>query len=155
MGRSVLPAKFMSLQAEAHFSLYSLKRVLSHASTATDTSQTSSTSSIPTIASADTVVDSNGHLKLLLEDLCKVIDEHRSMQLAEIVTTEGYSEWTGTVIHRFLVLELRRVGRKPIWLRIDRQRAQDVNAFRFLAARASTPANDTVGVFGLPHLLSV
>ena len=68
------------------------------------------------------------------------------MQLADIVSTEGYSKWTGTVVHRFLVLELCRVGRKPIWLRIDRQRAQDVNALRFLAARATTPANDTVGI---------
>lgn len=67
------------------------------------------------------------------------------MQQAEITLSESYSEWTGTVIHRFLILELQRPRRKNIWLRIDRQRAQDVNVLRFLAARATTPANDVVG----------
>lgn len=149
-GRSVLPTKFISLQAEAHSSSYSLKRILSNASTTTNASQASST---PTISSTDTVISSDGRLKLLLEDLCKIVDEHRSMQLAEIVATEGYSEWTGTVVHRFLILELQRVGRKSIWLRIDRQRAQDVSALRFLAARASTPANDTVGASNWQYTL--
>lgn len=67
------------------------------------------------------------------------------MQQAEIVAAEGYKEWTGRgVLHRFLALELRRPHRKTIWLRIDRRRAPEVSAFRFLASRASTPANDTV-----------
>lgn len=66
------------------------------------------------------------------------------MQQAEILAAEGYKEWTGTVMHRFLVLELHRFNRKPIWLRVDRRRARDVSAFRFLAARGTTPANDTV-----------
>lgn len=91
-----------------------------------------------------TVVPQYGQRKISLERLCGVIGEHRSMRQAEIVTAEGYKEWTGRVLHRFLVLELRRPERKTIWLRIDRRRATEVSVLRFLASRASTPANDTV-----------
>lgn len=66
------------------------------------------------------------------------------MQQAEIVAAEGYKQWTGQVVHRFIVLELSRAKRKPIWLRIDRRKARETSAFRFLAAGGTTPANDTV-----------
>lgn len=75
------------------------------------------------------------------------------MQRAEIISAEGYKEWIGPILHRFLVLELRRSSRKPIWLRIDRRMAQGVGTFRFIRALATTPANDTVSMHQAPTKL--
>lgn len=65
---------------------------------------------------------SAGTLVLDLRDLCVTIHERRSLRHAEIRCVEQYRVFTGTVIHRFLVLELHRAGRKPIWMRLDRFR---------------------------------
>ena len=107
-------------------------------------SATSNISQASTEFSATTVLPAGHHRKLSLQELCQVIDEHHSMQQAEITAAEGYKEWAGTVLHRFLVLELHRPKRKSIWLRIDRRKAQDVGTFRLLVARGTTRANDTV-----------
>lgn len=97
-----------------------------------------------TEASATTVIGVTEHRKLSLDDLCVIIDLHSSMQRTEIVSAEGYKQWTGTVAHRFLVFELRRSGRKPIWLRVRRK--GNIPFVRFLANGAKTPANDTVSL---------
>lgn len=90
------------------------------------------------------MVAGSGIIGLSLPQLCDSISQHRSLQQAEIVCSEGYAVRAGAVIHRFLVLQLRRARRKMIWLRLDRLRSTKVSPLGFLRAGASTPANDTV-----------
>ena len=82
---------------------------------------------------------------LNLTELCDVINRHRSLQNASIVSAEGYRRsigYTG-IVHRFIVLELERDGRQRIWLRIERQRGRE-NPIMFIARLATSPANDQV-----------
>lgn len=98
-----------------------------------------------TILSIDSVVlPGGGTLSLSLAQLCDSISQHRTLQQAEIISSEGYVVRSGAVIHRFLVLQLRRARRNMIWLRLDRLRSTKVSPLGFLRAGASTPANDTV-----------
>lgn len=101
----------------------------------------STTSSLSTVATA---VPRYGVVDLSLPDVCNYIDEHRSLQFAEIVSTECYSEKAGAVTHRFVLLELRRPNRKDVWLRLDRRRGENVSILRFLAVSGITKANDRV-----------
>jgi hypothetical protein len=103
-----------------------------------------SLSPTPTLLSVDTVLPSFDVLPLPLSQLCELVDCHRSLQRAETISSEAYTERIGAVIHRFLVLELRREGKKPIWLRLERTRSKSVGVVEFLLARGSTPANDIV-----------
>lgn len=61
-----------------------------------------------------------GTLTLDVRQLCSVINEHRPLQRTEIRAIESYTETTGRVVLRFLIFELHREGRKPIWIRLDR-----------------------------------
>lgn len=85
-----------------------------------------------------------GVLDLSLADVCNHIDGHSSLRSAKIVSTECYAMKAGAVMHRFVILELRREGRKDVWLRLDRRRGNKVSFFRFLAASGITQANDRV-----------
>jgi hypothetical protein len=78
-----------------------------------------------------------------MDEFCKLIREHRSLQRAEILSTETYCKMIGPIPHRFLLLELHREGRKDLWLRLDRGRDRDVPFMRF-AARFATASRDTV-----------
>lgn len=42
-------------------------------------------------------------------------------------------------------MELRREGRKDIWLRLDRRRENDISTLGFFAASMSSVSNDMVG----------
>jgi len=101
-----------------------------------------SQSSIRTTRTAASLV-SYGVLQLPLEDFCDLIREHRSLQKAEILSTETHCKMNGPVPHRFLLLELRREGSKVLWLRLDRRRDRDVPFLRF-AATLATPSRDMV-----------
>lgn len=100
--------------------------------------------SIPSTQITASTVSRPDPLRLSLGEVCSYIDAHVSFQAAEIVSTECYVEWTGTVFHRFLILELRRPPRKNAWLRLDRRRRQNMTLFQFLASGGVTPANDQV-----------
>ncbi|KAF8309238.1 hypothetical protein DL93DRAFT_2231111 [Clavulina sp. PMI_390] len=89
-----------------------------------------------------TVMPQYGVMKLSLEDLCEYIRLHRTLQVASIVKSECYFEVAGPVLHRFLILELRREGRKVIWLRLDRRRGEKISLIKFLSASGVTKAND-------------
>ncbi|KAF8308163.1 hypothetical protein DL93DRAFT_2159211 [Clavulina sp. PMI_390] len=89
-----------------------------------------------------TVAPQYGVINFSLADLCKYIDIHRSLQIAAIITSECYFEAAGPVLHRFLLLELRREGRKIIWLRLDRRRGENVSLIKFLSTSGVTKAND-------------
>lgn len=103
-----------------------------------------SMTSASTESSTATIVPEYGVHNLRLSDVCSFIDGHKSLQSAAIVTTECYSEPAGAVTHRFLVLELRRPGRKNIWLRLDRRRGEGISLLRFFALSGETKANDRV-----------
>ena len=96
--------------------------------------------------SGHTVVPSLGVMDLSLSDVCKYISDNRSLQNAEIISTECYAEKQGGVTHRFLVLELRRANRKDVWLRLDRRRGAGVSLFKFVAFSGVTQANDRVSL---------
>lgn len=96
------------------------------------------------IISAGTLLPRIGVLNLSLLQLTELIEEHRSLQCADILSCEGYIQRIGAVKHRFVVLELVRRERKPVWLRLDRRRSTKVSALQFLRSAASTPSNDTV-----------
>jgi len=85
-------------------------------------------------------------IDLSLSDVCKYISDYRSLQNAEIMSTECYAENLGGVTHLFLLLELRRSNRKDVWLRLDRRRDQNVSLIKFFAFSGVTKANDRVGL---------
>jgi len=101
-----------------------------------------SMSSIRTTCTTASLV-SYGILQLPLEEFCDLIREHRSLQKAEILSTETHCKMNGPVPHRFLLLELRREGSKDLWLRLDRRRDKDISFLRF-AATLATPSHDMV-----------
>lgn len=80
-----------------------------------------------------------------LQHLCSLIATHTSLQHATIVSSECYWENIAfRIVHRFLIFELAREGKKPIWLRVDRRRSRTASTFEFIYAGGSTPSNDTV-----------
>lgn len=95
------------------------------------------------ITTSDTVMSEN-NLLLSFSQFCGLIEKHRSLQEAEIITTEGYAQQIGGILHRFLVLELRRSGKKTIWLRLDRRAGR--SALRLLLTLGSAPAHDVVSL---------
>ncbi|KAF8289118.1 hypothetical protein DL93DRAFT_1163770 [Clavulina sp. PMI_390] len=103
--------------------------------------------STATIASVATFFPRFGAIELSLADVCSFISEGAALRGAHIISVKGYCEPAGPVLHRFVVLHLRRVQRKDIWLRLDRRRGQGVSAFRFVFASGDTQANDKVSTF--------
>lgn len=91
-----------------------------------------------------TAVPQVGSIDLPLAKLCTYVDEQQSLQCAQIMATECYSQSSGAVTHRFLLLELRREGRKDIWLRLDRRRGEGTSLLKFLSSVGITKANDRV-----------
>lgn len=96
------------------------------------------------MSSASSVVPKYGIIDFSLADVCRYIDDHKSLQTAEVISTECYSEKKGAATQRFLILELRRPGRKDIWLRLDRRKGENAPLFRFLALSGVTKTNDRV-----------
>lgn len=81
----------------------------------------------------------------ILTNLTQLISQHTALYQATIIATECYTQPIRLgVLHRFLMMELTRPGKKSIWLRVDRRRSAKVGALRFVLAGGSTPANDTV-----------
>jgi len=106
---------------------------------------------IDTYDSTDTFLSDGPIRSLKLGELCEVIRKHRSLQHARIVAAEGYARSTGSITHRFLLLKLERTGRRPVWLRIDRQRVKG-NVIRFIARMGISEVNDAVRVLQSPAL---
>lgn len=104
--------------------------------------------------STDTFLSNGPKHTLKFNALCDVIHRHRSLQHARIISAEGYKTTNGVVVHRYLVLELERDGRQPIWLRIDRRIAENENPIRFLVTGGRSSANDEVCFpsFIMPHI---
>ncbi|KAF8308166.1 hypothetical protein DL93DRAFT_2087323 [Clavulina sp. PMI_390] len=96
---------------------------------------------VDTNTSVNTIVPRYGVLDLTLMEVCELVNDHRTLQAATIVSSECYTIPAGLVLHRFVVLKLHRSGRKDIWLRLDRRR-EDASQVRFMVARGTTKAND-------------
>lgn len=79
-----------------------------------------------------------------LQTLIRLTDNHQSLQRAEICLAEGYKITTRGVLHRFIVLEIRRPDQKSIWLRLDRRTDPNVGPLGFILASGVTASNDTV-----------
>ena len=111
-------------------------------------SQNFSLTSLGSSLSTDTFLTHGSNHTLNLTELCDVINQHRSLQNASIVSAEGYCQSIGRtgVVHRFIVLELERDGRQRIWLRIDRRRGGE-SPIMFVARVATSPANDQVNSY--------
>lgn len=56
-----------------------------------------------TLKSTSTDVPDFGVLDCSLGEVCSYIDAYKFLYTAEILYTESYAEWTGTVIHRFVI----------------------------------------------------
>jgi len=110
---------------------------LSEASRSRDSLATASTEK-----STVTVV-ARGVLELTLPDLCDLITERHSLQRAEIVSMEVYTEPAKVWGHRFMILELSRPQRKTLYLRLDRRRSRKAVALGLLRSR-TVSAHDTV-----------
>ena len=104
-------------------------------------------SAVLSSTSVNTFLPQQGGYGGSLNLLCQLVDMYTALQYATIVSTECYTQRIAVqVVHRFLILELKREGKKTIWLRMDRRRSKLVNTQRFLFGRGSTDANDTVCV---------
>ncbi|KAF8316848.1 hypothetical protein DL93DRAFT_2077658 [Clavulina sp. PMI_390] len=94
-----------------HKSIHPLKQTPSH----------TSLERVNTVASTVSVIPPYGVIYLSLQELCRYVSEQETLRLASIVSSECYSEPIGPVTHRFVVMKLRREGRKVVWLRLDRR----------------------------------
>jgi len=80
-----------------------------------------------------------------LPELLDWVDESVDWQEAQIFSTESYTEWTGRVKHRFLVLQLQRLrDLTDACLRLDRLRSRNISILIFLFRFGATEANDRV-----------
>ncbi|KAF8315887.1 hypothetical protein DL93DRAFT_817058 [Clavulina sp. PMI_390] len=95
-----------------------------------------------------------GRIVLSLAELCALMDSNRALQLGKIVSTECYAEEISGVIHRFLVVEVRLLGKRTVWLRLDRRMERNVSYWQFLWASGETAANDMVRKLPMPSLQS-
>lgn len=112
------------------------------------------------VATTTTILPTQGGYGGQLSQLTHLISKHTALYYATILSTECYYQSIRLgIVHRFLLLELSRPGRKTIWLRLDRRRSTVVGTFQFLRSGGSTRANDTVrtnsiqNVRVLPHSL--
>lgn len=105
-----------------------------------------SMASLASRVSSQTFLPIEGGYGVLLKHLCHLIDRYPTLRDADIVSSECYTEPIRLrILHRFLLLELHREGRKPIWVRLDRTRDNFTSTGRFLLLnRARTRANDVV-----------
>jgi hypothetical protein len=78
-----------------------------------------------------------------LVDLCdQVIEKYIWLQTARIISTSCYYLDRNFIRHRFLILQLQRLGKKDIWMRIDRKAGLGI--FSLVRKGGKTRATDTV-----------
>lgn len=107
----------------------------------------SSNSQTTTIMSVDSLasVAEGGTLSMHLQILCNYIKDHNSLSNGTILSASTYTQRTSLVVkHRFLLLHLRRKGKRDIWLRLDRLRSRDLAVLGFVFAGGQVEANDIV-----------
>lgn len=76
---------------------------------------------------------------------CDLIDQCASLERVKILSVECYRERSKFgVLHRALILHLRRSGRSDVWLRIDRLRSEKVSIPALAFRGGKTEANDVV-----------
>lgn len=108
-------------------------------------SRTSSAISMTSTRSTRTFLPDGGGIGGSLEQLCKLIDAFTSLRDAEIVSSECFAAPLRLgIVHRFLLIELRRGTRKPIWVRIERRRDNLESSRTFIFSGARSRANNSV-----------
>ncbi|KAF8342234.1 WD40-repeat-containing domain protein [Cantharellus anzutake] len=111
--------------------------------TFTTFSNSSTISNFSTFSGASTLSIRSSGKTFSLKDLCEnVIGQHLWLQTARIVSTSCYSQYRNFILHRFLILQLWRPGKKDIWLRIDRRAG--LSLLQLARKLGKTGANDTV-----------
>lgn len=96
------------------------------------------------IDSLSTIADGDV-LMMGLSILCDYIHDHKSLASAEIMSASTYTQRSKMLVkHRFLLLHLRRKGKKEVYLRLDRLRSEELSAAGFVAAGGQVAANDIV-----------
>lgn len=100
-------------------------------------------SSSASFASVETIIHADTVMSLSIERLCTFIDTYRSMQGAVIVRSCTFVEEKRGAPHRCLVLELRRPGRKDLWLRLERK---PTSRAALISGKGKTPSNDVVNI---------
>lgn len=104
--------------------------------------------SLASLGSYKTFLPIKGCYGVFLTHLCDMIDMYPTLQEAEVISTECYTTPIRLgIVHRFLLLELRRDGLKPIWMRLDRTRNKFTSRARFVLTGGQTRANDIVSVY--------
>lgn len=104
--------------------------------------EASHTTSFPDSPGPVVVLDpSPDTLELRLQDFYSLICCDKSIESTRILSTELYSEWTGRVIHQFVILELHREGRAKVWAKLERTLAYFRHAITHLGF---APASDKV-----------
>ena len=84
-------------------------------------------------------MQSIGILDLSIPEFHELLEHHATLRHAEIVSIELYSEGAGTGTHSFLVLQLQRQGRKPVFLRLDRRLDRRIARFLLNSGAAAQP----------------
>lgn len=87
---------------------------------------------------------SYGCLELTLSELCDTIKTRRLLASAEIISVECYYQFLGLIKHRFLLLHLRRKGKRDVYMRLDRRAAEDTGPFELVWASGKTSTRDEV-----------
>lgn len=83
-------------------------------------------------------------LRFTFTGFCDKVRSSCSLGRAKIESIECYRQPSGPVMHRFLLLHLKRPGRSDIWLRIDRQLAPNLTLPKFFARYFQSASNDSV-----------
>ncbi|KAF8309921.1 hypothetical protein DL93DRAFT_2230639 [Clavulina sp. PMI_390] len=104
-------------------------------------SEGSSIARSATYATTATII-SFGVLQLSLSELCDLITIRSSLANAEILSVESYSQRVNFITHRFLILRLRRQGRKDVYLRLDRRAASEISLTKLVFSGGHTVARD-------------
>lgn len=92
-------------------------------------------------------------MTMKLNKMVELVGQHVSLQHTEIVSSECYKQKSNAILHRFLVLALRRKDKPPVWLRLDRRMDPNISRTGFLLASSQSPANDTVRGFIFLNIL--
>ncbi|KAF8306152.1 hypothetical protein DL93DRAFT_244463 [Clavulina sp. PMI_390] len=93
-------------------------------------------------------------LKLSLSDVCDFIENGPALRGAQIVAVSGHWQRVGFIVHRFVMLRLRRPNHKDIWMRLDRNAADGTSLLKFMATNGTTEANDQACLAADPSRLS-
>jgi hypothetical protein len=114
------------LGGESRISLITALSTTSSTAVASSAASSSTALASSVIYPALSVV-SKGILRLTFRELCDFVTKHKSLQRAEIVSTQVYAERRPGLDHLFLVCELRLNDPQTLYLRLDGRRRRKLS----------------------------